>query len=194
MAYKISDTTKVKLDSCCKACSDSLFGTKLQKLGDDLDSSTTNKSVKFVVSELAKLSSMCEGNKAIAGKMNLLIDKLLDITKPDIPIFTVTEVNNINHSCSAFEGMGTVLNSIIEKVNLNEVGADITFSAGATAGGATITASTTETGTLAWTSSVPTKASIDASTGVITPLVAGETNIIYLSSTGKTNIKVLTIG
>jgi len=194
MAFKITDEQKTKLNNCCKACIDTEFGTRLQNLGDDLDSATTTLSEKFVASELSALGKMCEGNKVIALKFNLLVDKLLDVTKPDVNVFTSTEINNINSSCFSFEGIGTVLNSIIVKINLNEVGADITFSAAAIAEGATIIASTTEAGTLAWTSSAPTKASIDASTGVITPLVAGTTNIVYLSSTGMTNTKVLTVG
>ena len=193
MAFKISDATKAKLNTCCGVCKATEFGTRLQNLGADLDLGSTNLSEKFVATELTALSKMCEANKLIATKFNLLVDKLNDVTLSDIPIFTATEVANINQSCLAFVGIGTVLNEIIVKININEIGAVIAFSGASVVGGATITASTTETGTLAWSSSVVGKATIDEATGVITSVAAGTTDITYLSDTGMTNTKTLTV-
>ena len=193
MAYKISDATKAKLNACCKTCEATEFGTRLQNLGADLDLGSTNLSEKFVAAELTALGKMCEANKAIATKFNLLVDKLLDVTKADIPVFTTTEVSNINNSCFAFSGIGTVLNGIIAKINANEIGADITVDIAVVVGGATATASTTEAGTLAWSSSDAEVATIVEATGAITAIAAGTTNITYLSSTGMTNTKAVTV-
>jgi len=193
MAYKITDAAKVKLNNCCEACKTSEFGTKIQNLGADLDLGSTNLSAKFVASELTILGRMCEANKTIAVKFNLLVDKLKDVTKPDIALFTASEIANINSSCISFSGIGTALNSIVTKINLNEIGADIAFTGASIVGGATVTASTTEAGILTWTSSDTGKATIVAATGAITAIAAGTTNITYLSDTGMTNTKSLTV-
>ena len=193
MAYKISDATKAKLNTCCEICEATEFGTRLQNLGDDLDLGSTDLSEKFVAAELTALGKMCEANKTIATKFNLLVDKLLDVTKADIPAFTAAEVDNINHSCFAFSGIGTVLNGIIAKINANEIGAEITVDIAVVVGGATATASTTEAGTLAWSSSNAEVATIVEATGAITAIAEGTTNITYLSSTGMTNTKAVTV-
>lgn len=193
MAFKITDEIKNKLNNCCKACQIGLFGTKLQNLGADLDAGSTTLSSKLTETEAMLLGGMCESNKIIVDRFNSLVDKLKDVGKPDIKVLSDIEIKQIDGSCDSFKGIGTVLNEIILELNASDIGATITFSREAVAEGATVTASTEESGTLAWSSSDVTIATVVAATGVITPLTEGLSDISYLSSTGMGNTKSLSV-
>lgn len=117
MAYKISDAAKAKLDNCCESCRKATIGTHIQNLGTDLDAGTNTVCSVFSASELAAVAAMCEANKVVAEKYNLMVLRFKTVALPNVALFTAAELKKIDNSCNAFAGIGTAMNGMITAVN-----------------------------------------------------------------------------